>query len=339
MFTNANYAGAIIDIAYSLPECVLNNDNLKEQFPAWNVDTTAEKVGVTERRIAKQSETALDLALKASDQLFNQHPEFKSKIDAILFCTQTPDFIMPSNAFLVHNHLKLRHNVLAFDYNLACSGYVYGLFLASSLLTTGLVKNVLLLTGDTYSKIIDGRDRATRLLFGDGASATWISSENKYRENAIVKRFLDFDFGTQGSGWDKFIVPAGGSRVAKDEANTIPASDKIKMDGIQVLNFAKRVVVPHMEKLIEKNNLAKCDIDQFLVHQASKLALDTIRKRLRIKEEKCYSNMSKIGNTVSSSLPILLKDYFMDITHNKTQKLFITGFGVGYSWGSVLVET
>jgi len=339
MVTNCRYKGAIIDIAYSLPDRVLNNDNLKEQFPAWNVDITSEKVGVTERRIAKKSETALDLALKASDQLLNRHPEFQSKIDAILFCTQTPDYVMPSNAFLVHNHLKLPHNVLAFDYNLACSGYVYGLFLASSLMKTDLVKNVLLLTGDTYSKIIDERDRATRMLFGDGASATWLSSEDKYCKNAIVKRFLDFDFGTQGSGWDKFIVPTGGSRVSKNDANTIPASDKIKMDGIQVLNFAKRVVVPHMENLIKKNNLEKCDIDQFLVHQASKLALDTVRKRLSIREEKLYSNMNKIGNTVSSSLPILLKDYLMGINHNKTQKLFITGFGVGYSWGSVLVDT
>ncbi|MDB2513372.1 ketoacyl-ACP synthase III [Alphaproteobacteria bacterium] len=335
----SNFPGSIIDIAYYLPDRTLRNSELVDEFPDWNVNATADKVGVFERRISGGNETALDLALKACDKLFLQNPKFKSKIDAVLFCTQTPDYIMPSNAFLVHDKLGLSDNVIAFDYNLACSGYVYGLVLASSLMKTGVAKNILLLTGDTYSKIIDKRDRSTRMLFGDGAAATWLSSETFNDKKPIIKKMVDFRFGTRGSGWDKFIVESGAHRTMKKNSTKVPSNDKIFMNGMQVLNFVKRIVVPHMSQFLLDNKLQNHEINQFIIHQASKLALDVIKQKINIDDDKCFSNLDKMGNTVSSSIPILLKDYFEKVSPKKGEKLIVTTFGVGYSWGSLIAET
>jgi 3-oxoacyl-[acyl-carrier-protein] synthase-3 len=328
-----------MDIAYCLPETRLTNDQLSKEFPHWNVEAAADKVGVFERKIAGIDETALDLSLKACETLLDLHPGLRDKIDAVLFCTQTPDYIMPSNAFLIHDKLKLSERVIAFDYNLACSGYVYGVLMASSLLQTGLVRNVLLITGDTYSKLIDHQDRSTRMLFGDGAAATWISSDIQNDIQPIIKKLIDFDLGTKGSGWNKFIVPSGTHRRSNSIINHIPATDKIHMDGIQVLNFAKQTILPHMKNIMQSNNLSVKNIDQFIIHQASKLALDMIKNRLNISDTQCYSNMSLIGNTVSSSIPILLKDYSEHIAKKRNEKILVTSFGVGYSWGSIIAES
>ena len=246
---NLRYPGAIMDIEYSLPKSVLSNDKLDQEFPDWNVDSTEKKIGVRERRISNKNETAFDLAYEACVKLLNKYTDLHSKIDAILFCTQTPDYILPSNAFLVHEKLKLSNRVLAFDYNLACSGYVYGLLIASSLIKSGLVKNVLLLTGDTYSKIIDNQDRSTRMLFGDGAAATWIGCIEEQNIVPLITKFSNFELGTHGAGWNKFIVPSGSHRSLDLSIKSVPAKNKINMNGIQVLNFVKQIVIPHIVRI------------------------------------------------------------------------------------------
>ena len=331
------FPGSIIDIEYSLPEDILSNDHLKKMFPEWNMDAASKKTGVIERRISKYGQTAKDLGLQACKKLLLKHPFLKQKLDAILFCTQTPDYIMPSNAFLIHRDLGLSEKVLAFDYNLACSGYVYGLLLASSLIKTGMVKNVLLVTGDTYSKIINPSDRATRILFGDAASATWIGTSNTAHFKPLINKIDNFDLGTDSAGWNKFVVQTGGYRNPIDQNKVNEDDGKIFMNGMQILNFVNFKIVPHLKEFLIKNDIKTADITQYLLHQGSLLAIESIKKKLHLNNNQIFSNITNIGNTVSSSLPILIKDYFSNIDVPKGSKLLICSFGVGYSWGSALV--
>ncbi len=331
------FPGSLVDIEYYLPENVLKNDFFKLNFPDWRVEQTEKKTGVLERRIARENETAYDLSLVAVKKLLANHLCLTEKIDTIIYCTQSPDYLMPSNAFLLQRDLKLPNVKIAYDYNLACSGYVYGLMMASSYFKMGLAKNILLVTADTYSKYLDENDRATRMLFGDGASASWLSNDN-ISVTPIFKEFCDFEFGLDAGGWDKFIVKAGAHREPVAQKINDLSTDKIYMNGIQVVNFVNHQVAKHMLNVLEKNNLFVDDIEQFFVHQASGLAIESIQKKLKISNGQIFKNIERVGNTVSSSLPILIKDYF---THNESRSakcFLVCGFGVGFSWGSLIAK-
>lgn len=333
------YPGAILDIEYYLPSQVVTNTDLADKYPEWRVDQVEKKTGVFERRIARENETAYDLALSATKKLLDKHPSLREKIDAIIFCTQSPDYVMPSNAFLLHRDLKLGNNVLAFDYNLACSGYIYGLLIASGLIKVGIVKNILLVTADTYSKYIADSDRSTRMLFGDGASVTWIGEVGETDSKPLISSFDSFLCASDGSGWDKFNIKSGASRMKVSDEAQEGLDNKIHMDGLQILNLVNGRVVNQIRELILKSEINVEQVDYFLFHQASGLALDSIAKKMKIPEARMFSNIKNIGNTVSSSLPILIKDFFSEKDIPKNSKLFLCGFGVGYSWASLLVET
>jgi len=333
------YPGAILDIEYYLPSQVITNSDLGEKYPEWRVDHVEKKTGVFERRIAGENETAYDLALCATKRLLDKHPLLRGKIDAIIFCTQSPDYVMPSNAFLLHRDLGLGNNVLAFDYNLACSGYIYGLLIASGLIKVGIVRNILLVTADTYSKYIADSDRSTRMLFGDGASVTWIGEVCDTNPRPIISSFDNFSCASDGSGWDKFIIKSGASRMKISSEAQESLGNKIHMDGLQILNLVNGRVLNQIRELLIKSEINVEQVDQFLFHQASGLALDSIAKKMKIPQGKMFTNIKNIGNTVSSSLPILIKDFFSEKDTPKDSKLFLCGFGVGYSWGSLLVTT
>ena len=160
----------IKSIEYYLPEKVITNEDLQKEFPNWNIHKVADKSGVYQRHVVGENETAFDLSVKACEKLFQTND--KHKIDGIIYCTQSPDYIMPSNSFLLHNYLNLKHKVFAFDFNHACTGYIYGLAMANAFFSAGMAKEILLVTADTYSKYINPNDRSTRVLFGDGAAAT-----------------------------------------------------------------------------------------------------------------------------------------------------------------------
>jgi 3-oxoacyl-[acyl-carrier-protein] synthase-3 len=243
---------------------------------------------------------------------------------------------MPSNAFLLQRDLGLGQQMLAFDYNLACSGYVYGLLMASSFIKTGAAKNILLVTGDTYSKYIADHDRSTRMLFGDGASASWIGIAEDGGPAPLISRFDDFQCASDGRGWDKFVIKSGGLRQPASAYAEADYNDKIFMNGLQVLNLVNDRVIKQMLELLHKHELEPAHIGQFFLHQASGLALDSLGKKLKVGEDKLFSNLAKTGNTVSSSIPILIKDYFSQATQPPGSRLFLCGFGVGYSWGSLL---
>jgi 3-oxoacyl-[acyl-carrier-protein] synthase-3 len=336
--TSRLFPGSIIDIEYCVPKSSLRNDELNIMFPEWNVSAVEKRVGVFQRAVAGVGETAYDLALSACKRLFDKHPNLNQKIDAVIFCTQTPDYILPSNAFLLHRDLKLGPKTIVFDYNLACSGYVYGLLMASGFIKMGVARNILLVTGDTYSKIVKHDDRATKMLFGDAATATWLGCDKSYQPEALISRFLDFDLGADSAGWDKFIVKEGGNKFPLNQGSVNASGHKIQMDGVHVLNFLNHKVVPSLKCFLEKAHFSAEEISQFLVHQGSQLALESFKNRMEVSSEKVFSNLLQMGNTVSSSIPILIKDYFEACTPQKGSKLVLCSFGVGFSWGNLIAE-
>ncbi len=332
---------AIKDIEYALPERVVTNQDLNVENPDWEMEHVEAKSGVRQRHIARAGETAFDYVKKAADQMFLSGNQDKSSIDAIIFCTQTPDYIMPSNAFLLHEYLDLSEDVLAFDYNLACSGYIYGLAIARSLIIAGTATNVLLATGDTYSKYINKQDRSTSVLFGDGGSVSFVSASND--DTGIS----DLMLASSGKHHRKFYVPAGGCRLPCSEETAVEETDRsgnvrskndIHMDGMAVWSFIQSTVPKQIKKLLSRNSLEVGDIDQYVFHQASKLTLDSLTKALKLDPEKVFVDLATTGNLVSTSVPVALKKAIAAGRIAEGSRVLISGFGVGLSWGSMLIE-
>ncbi len=328
-------------VSYYLPKKKVTNNELDLQFPAWNLKSLVKKTGVCCRYIADDDETALDLSVAACRKFFNETGINPTEIDAILYCTQTPDYIMPPNALLLHRHFDFRNDIPAFDINLACSGYVYALSIARSMVISGMAKNVLLVTSDTYFKLINPRDRSTRTLFGDGAAVTLVEP---CEDNVGI---LSQQLGSDGKFFKKFYIPAGGNRKPKsastsfedvDSVGNVRNEEQIHMDGMGIWNFIRTKIPEHISDYLMKSNVEVDTIDQFVFHQASKLTLDSLMKILKLDQTKVFSNLECVGNTVSSSIPIAIADA---LSKNKIQSgnlVLISGFGVGLSYGSMLIR-
>lgn len=332
----------IKDIEYYLPEHFVTNEDIQKENPNWNVKLVEKSMGVKRRHIADFDETALDMSFKACMRLFSKHEDIKRKIDGIIFCTQSGDYIIPPNSCVLHKMLNLSEDVFAFDFNLACSGYIYGLALASGLIFSGNCKNILFVTADTYSKYINKQDRSVRMLFGDGAAVSWITGSD------TTQGIVDILCSTYGKDYDKFIIPAGGCRMPKSKETLIPKIDNsgnvrtlenIHMEGIGILSFVNSKVPRQIKQILERNKLTVKDIDLFIFHQASKAALDSLRRLVKIEPDKTYGNLSDIGNTVSASIPIALKDALDKGKIGRGNRILISGFGAGLSWGSAIIET
>lgn len=330
----------IEDTDYFLPEKVMTNDDLKQEHPTWNMDQIEMKSGVHQRHFAGDNETSLDLAIRACDKIFARHD--KNLIDGILFCTQTPDYIMPSNAFLIQNQFNLRRDIFAFDYNLACSGFVYGLVIAQGFILSGLAQRLLLVTADTYSKLINKNDRSCLCLFGDGATATLISASPS---NVGI---VDIKLGSAGNLWKSFYVPAGGFRLCKSEITSAESVDAngnvhslndIHMDGLRVWGFINSEVPVQIRNLMMRNNLSIEDVDLFLFHQASKMTLDSLVRILDISDKQLFTNLAYVGNTISSSIPIALRDAQNQGRIKPGNRIILSAFGVGLSFGTLLMQT
>ena len=322
-------------ISYYLPERVLSNEDLVKEFPEWTVDKIAGKVGVQYRHIAAENETAGDMAAKASEKLFAEHGIDRSSIDFILLCTQSPDYFLPPTACILQDRLRLTTNCGAFDINLGCSGYEYGLAVSKALLLSGFATNVLLLTAETYSKHIHPRDKGNRTIFGDGAAATLVSTEG-------FARIGDFVLGTDGSGYDKLIHKTGSWRqnqalhdLKYDESGNPHSSDFLFMDGKAIFDFTADVVPPMIEKALRKNNCTPEDVDLYVFHQANKYMINYLRKMMGIEKDKFYVCLESVGNTVSSTIPIALVEAKKE--GRLHGRLLLAGFGVGLSYGATVL--
>lgn len=329
----------IVGIEYALPSMVVSNDDLAGRHPEWGMDEVAKRTGVLRRHIAAPEETALDLAQRASQALLDRTDIDASNVDALIFCTQTPDHVMPPNACLLQHRLGLPTSTAALDITLACSGYVYGLFLSKSLIVSGAARNVLLVTGDTYSKLIGPDDRSTVTLFGDGAAATLVSSG--------VAGLREFELGTDGSRGSCFIVPAGGARHQRTSETAVPIADRngnkrsleqIQMDGAGILGFVQREIPRSIRTLLATTSTDIADIDLVVFHQASVTALDFLTRALRLDRERVFMNMDRVGNTVSASIPIALRDAQASGRLKDGDTVLLVGFGVGLSWGACLLD-
>lgn len=325
-------------ISYYLPDRCMTNEELLQSFPEWSVDKVASKVGVNVRHLAGDNETAGDLAEKAAKRLFEEYEVNPKDIDFLLLCTQSPDYFLPSTSCILQDRLGLSTSIGAFDYNLGCSGCIYGLAVAKGLIATGAARNVLLLTAETYNKYLYPSDKSNRSIFGDGAAACLISTDG-------FAEIGDFVFGTDGSGADNLIVKTGASRqkektgrYVQDDEGHIWYDDYLYMNGGAIFNFTLEAVPVLVKQLLEKHNIQKEDIDYYIFHQANKFMLNTIRKVCALPKEKFYVNLENTGNTVSSTVLIGLKDCLDNGNIVAGKQVMITGFGVGLSWGGTVLK-
>lgn len=302
-------------IACYLPDKVLTNDQLAEIYPEWTAEKILDKTGIASRHVTTRDETALDLAERAAKKLFDLGNVKAEKIDFLLLCTQSAEYKLPSSACLLQNRLGMPVTAGAMAFDHGCSGFIYGLSLAKGLISGGMAKNVLLVTSETYTKYIVPEDKSTRTIFGDGAAATLVD------EGAAAK-IGAFSFGTDGSGAEKLIV----------------RDNKIFMDGPEIFNFTLDVVPRTMDDVLVKNDLTRDDIDLYVFHQANKFMLDTIRKVNGLPRDRFYVNLETTGNTVSSTIPIALKQLEEAGRLKSGMKIMLMGFGVGLSWGATIIE-
>jgi 3-oxoacyl-[acyl-carrier-protein] synthase-3 len=316
----------IKQIEYYLPEGILTNEELEKAYPEWSANKLEKKVGIKQRHIAGPNETSLDLATKAAIKVLEK--EDKDLIEFVLFCTQSPDYLLPTSACLLQSRLGLKTSIGALDFNLGCSGYVYGLALAKGLINAKLCKNVLLVTGETYSKFIAEDDISNRSIFGDAGTATIVA----HSEEDMLGEFI---FGTDGNGAENLIV----NGISARNFYTLKDMERptLYMNGPEIFNFTIETIPPLIQQVISKNKLQLSEIDYFIFHQANKYILEFLISEIGLDKSKCHIDMLDYGNTVSNTIPIALKDAFDQRTIQEGDKVLLAGFGVGYSWGSTII--
>lgn len=331
----------IKNIYYYLPKRLVTNKDLIAENPMWDLSSVAKNTGVEQRYFAEEGETALDLSVGACKKFFKESGVDPHQIDCILYCSNTQDYVMPGNSALLHRHFDFRMDVMAFDIAMACSGYVYALTIAKSLIASSVVRNVMLVTADTYSKLVHKRDRSARALFGDAATLTYLVPCND--DQGVIDQSL----ATEGKFYKKFYVPAAGFRNPSsdstsqeyiDNAGNMRSDENLWMDGMGVFNFIRSKIPEHLFNFLDSRQLKIKDIDLFVFHQTSSLTLDTLQKSLKIPNERMFKNIHKYGNTVSSSIPLALSEAMHEGLIMKGNLVLVSGYGGGLSYGSALIQ-
>ena len=331
----------IVAIKSHVPDLQVRNKDLAE-IGKLDAKTIYEKTGVSVRRVARENECASDLGVAAAEKLFQAGGCRPEDVDFLLFCTQTPDYFLPATACLIQERLGLKRTCGALDYNLGCSGFVYGLALAKGIIETGVAKNLLLITADTYSKLLHPTDFGVRAVFGDGAAATLIRGVD-----ADYEAIGPFIFGADGKGAKELIVPAGGMRMPitqetcmerEVEPGTFRSPCNLYMNGPEIFSFTLKTIPGLVNALLTKCEMTSAEVDYFVFHQASLLVLDHLRKKMRIPEEKFSINLENCGNTVSSTIPMAMEASLEKGSLKQGDKVMLVGFGVGNSWGAAMVR-
>jgi len=308
-------------VTYHLPDNVVTNDDLVRLNPTWDAESIFRKTGIRERRVAAANETSTDFAEQAALTLIRETRISPDQIDALIFCTQTPDYLFPASSCILHGRLGLSSHCGVFDFNLGCSGFTYGLWLSRALIESGSARNVLLVAGDTLSKECGIGDQVTIPIFGDGAGAALLSHQS---ENAIGEIGTTL-VGTDGRGWEHLRILGGGSRC--------PAGARqIEMNGAEVFNFTLTAISEAIGQQITNLKLTWDEIDRFLLHQANGFILETLRKRMKLSPERCPIDISDTGNTSSASLPVLFRRCLDRGDVAPGHQCILAGYGVGYSW-------
>lgn len=329
-------------ISYYLPEKKLTNSDFFAEFPeSVGSKENLLKIGVQNRYIISENETASDLGVKSAQQFFTEHSINPDEIDFLLFCSLDLDYYTPSTACVIQQRLNLKKECGALDFNLGCSGFVYGLSLAKGLIESVGMKNVLLITSSSLTKKIHKKDKSSRFVFGDGAATTLISGREK------IKGIGEFVFGTDGKGANKIIVKDGGGRKALSESSYVNITDEygnttndasFYMNGTGVFIFGLNTVPKLVKELLKRENKTINEIDLFIFHQANLFLIETIRKKLEIPIEKVFNHMENIGNTVASTIPIVLYEALKIGKVKSGDSVMLIGFGVGLSWAATIIK-
>ena len=307
-------------IEYYLPSQVTSSNDLSLRY-GFEQSFIENKVGVR-NLYSLQDETVLDMSVKAFERILLYKPELRECIDLLVVCSQTPEYQLPQMSSQIQSICKLPNSVASFDISLGCSGFVYGLSVVESMMKMHDYSNAVLITAEAYSKIIEPNDRNTKCLFSDAAAATLISKNG----NIISGRYI---FGTDGDYFDRLIVP--NVHMEKDAIRSY-----LYMDGRAIFNFTVSTIPNEIDNICKKNNIEKSSINYYVLHQASRFVIESIAKKTGEDADKFVDYLHKFGNTVSSSIPIALKELIFD-NHLVDKKILISGFGVGLSWATTIL--
>ena len=330
----------IQDISCYFPDTILTNELLQKEFPKLKLPELTRLTGVNARHICAENQTSLDMAVAAAEKLFRTSSTKKEDVNLIVFCSAGGDYITPASSCIIHDKLKLPANCGAFDYNQGCTGYIYGLSMADSFISSGNANVVLLITSEAITKTINQNDSSNRAIFGDAATASIIVKDSK------PSNFGRFIFGTDGSKFDKIIIKHGGERfpLSKyaeednvDSFGNTRNNANFYMDGSEVFNFSVSKAPELVAQLLEEANLSFDDIDFFVFHQANQIILETIGRKLKVPKNKLIIDIEKTGNTVSSTIPIALHNALLTREIVGDSTVLIAGFGVGFSWGGTIL--
>ncbi|KPA12069.1 3-oxoacyl-ACP synthase [Candidatus Magnetomorum sp. HK-1] len=331
----------IVDIEYFLPKQVLTNEMLKLENPDWDIDLLVRTTGIEKRFVANEDETSLDLAFGACQKLFAKKPELKNQIDGLIFCGQHEDYQLPRNACILHGKLDLPEDVFTLDVGMACTGFIYCLGICHGLISAGICKDILVVTSDTIAKLVNKKDRSTRVLFGDGAAVTWITSSNGHQG------LIDIQCSNSGKHFDAVIIQGGGARNPSsvetkkeimDESKNIRTLENLYVDGRRSVAFVNTRMPKQVKRLLKRNNFKLEDIDLFVLHPGSKIVTDSIQRLLQIDPAKMFINVQQIGNLTHASIPIALKGA-MDVKKIQPgNKVLLSAYGAGMSYATAIIQ-
>jgi 3-oxoacyl-[acyl-carrier-protein] synthase-3 len=325
---------SIRGISASVPRQTEDNESL-ELIPGRERKAFIDQTGIRYRRVAPTGITASDLCVSAARPLLESLHWSPQDIDVLIFISQTPDYLIPNTASVIHQRMGMSKKCLAMDINLGCSGYVYGLSVIGSLLRNIPGGSGLLLVGDCSTSVISHQDKSTWPLFSDAGSATAV----EFSEGSV----WEFNLQSDGTGYTDIMIPAGGQRTPFSTESLAPREYgpgiwrndlQMKLDGINVFNFALREVADNIKTLLSAVHIAQSSIDHFVLHQANKLMLDFIRKKMQENESKFPYSLYHFGNTSSASIPVTIVTELRAKLTDQKASLILSGFGVGLSWGS-----
>lgn len=313
---------SIDEISYQLGSKKEKISDLVFDNPDWDSEKILGSTGVEERYVSSKDESAMLLGILAAKKI---DEEILKKVDLCIFVSQSPEYALPTTACIIQERLNLDKNCAAFDINLGCSGFPYAMSVVSSMIENHISTNALIICSDTYTKYIKKDNRTCRPLFSDAAAAVIITKSS----DSKIGPFL---LGTDGSGAENLIVKNSASNIEKDAEKTL------YMNGSEVLLFTMSNVPKGIETLLENAKLNIDDIDMFFLHQASKVVMENIKRKLKISDEKFPTNYQKYGNTVSATIPILMAQEAKKGNLKRGMTILLFGFGVGYSYGGCIVE-
>lgn len=319
-------------IVCAVPKAEIRNDYFYERFGQEAVSDVVKMIGVESRRWVNDGQTTADLCEGAATSLLSDLNWAPESVDALIFISQTPDYRLPATACALHGRLKLKKACAAFDVNLGCSGYAYGLWLASRLLDGHSIRRVLLLVGDTISKTIDPSDRSTALVFGDAGSATAIEFDEAGEDSYYIT-------GADGNGERNLMIPQGGFKQYDQGDTRLEGKDpsSLFMDGGEIFNFTLRHIPQLVADILSLSAVEQNEVDAFLFHQANSFMLKHLIKKTKLSAAQAPINIDRFGNTSSASIPLLIADQLPKMRESKT-RVAMFGFGVGYSWSAAMLN-